>query len=350
MSFLKTALSAIKNEFAAIVEDGLVTDNQGYIDSGSYSINALVSGSIYGGFPSNRVSAIAGEPSTGKSFLCLSTCKIFLNGSPNANVIYFDTEASFTKDMLLDRGIDITRFAIIPVDTTDSFKIQCSQILDEYEKVPVKERPPLMIVLDSLGNLASTKEIIDTAEGKVVQDMTRGKSIRAAFRILTLKLGKLNVPMLVTNHTYATLELYSKQIMGGGQGLNFAASTICFLSKRKEKEGDEIIGNVVHVKLEKSRLTKEQQKIDTIINFSTGLDRYYGLLDLAVEAGIFKKVSTRIELPDGSKDFGSRIIKNPTKYFTQEVLDKIDAFCRTKFLYGNGIDSAQSELDSEVKV
>lgn len=352
MSFLKKALKSIKNEYASIVEDGLTTDNTGFIDSGSYVVNALLSGSIYGGWASNRCSAVAGESSTGKSFLALTTVRTFQEQNPTGEVVYFDSEAAFTKDMFVDRKIDTNRIAMVPVSSIDEFKFQALKILEEYEALDKNDRPPLLLILDSLGNLATNKEVNDASEGKSVVDMTRGRLIRSAFRVLTLKLGKLNVPLIVTNHTYSTMDQYNPQAMGG-VGLRYAASTIIMLSKRKERDSDRnVIGNIVHVKTDKSRLTREQLMVDTLIYFDTGMDRYYGLADLAVEFGIFKKVSTRIELPDGSKHFISQINKNPERFFTKEILDEIDSHCKAKFCYGKRSeedydleDSSEEDLD-----
>ena len=205
MSFLKKALKPLKNEYASMVEDGLTTDNTGFIDTGSYIVNAQFSGSIYGGFPSNKMTIIAGPSGVGKSFFALSTVKSFQDKYPTGEVAYFDSEAAFTKEMFENRGMDVSRIAMIPVSSVDDFKFQSLNLLDQYEAIPKDERPPLMLVLDSLGNLATVKEITDATEGKSVADMTRGKSIRSVFRVVTLKMGKLNVPLVCTNHTYACL-------------------------------------------------------------------------------------------------------------------------------------------------
>ena len=122
--------------------------------------------------------------------------------------------------------------------------------------------------------------------------------------------------------------------MGGGSGLKYAASSIIYLSKRKEKEGTEVIGNIIHCKNYKSRLTKENALVDVKLTYKHGLDKYYGLLELGEEAGIFKKVSTRFEMPDGTKVFGKTINDDPEKYFTKEVLNKIDEHAKRKFSYG----------------
>lgn len=346
MSFLKSALKNLKNEYASIVEDGLSTDNTGFIDLGSYIMNAQVSGSIYNGIPSNKLTVIAGPSGVGKSFFALAAVKQFMIDYPEGEVAYFDSEAAFTQEMFESREIDTSRIAMIPVSTLDEFKFQCLRVLNDYEAIPEKDRPRLMLVLDSLGNLATVKEMNDATEGKSVQDMSRGRAIRSLFRVITLKMGKLNVPMVCTNHTYATMDQYSPMAMGG-DGARYNCSVLLFLTKKKERDGERnVIGNIVHSHADKSRLTKEQTKVDTRIFFESGLDRYYGLVDLAVECGIWKKVSTKIELEDGRKFFQSVIEKSPEKYFNKEVLDAIDKYCPTKFCYGK--DELPAEDDEEL--
>jgi hypothetical protein len=176
----------------------------------------------------------------------------------------------------------------------------------------------------------------DTAEGKETRDMTRAQVLKAAFRVLTLKLGKADVPMVVTNHTYDVVgSMFPTKEMGGGSGLKYAASTIVYLSKKKEKEGTEVVGNIIHCKNAKSRLTIENKQVDVRLMYERGLDRYYGLLELAEKYGIFKKVSTRYELPDGTKIFGKSINNEPEKYFTEEIMQLLDKAASQEFKYGN---------------
>ena len=192
-----------------------------------------------------------------------------------------------------------------------------------------------MFVLDSLGMLSTTKEMEDTAEGKETRDMTRSQIVKAAFRVLTLKLGKAKVPMIMTNHTYDVIgSMFPQKEMGGGSGLKYAASNIVYLSKRKEKDGKEVIGNIIHCKNYKSRLTKENALIDVRLTYKDGLDKYYGLLELAIKHNIFKSVSTRIELPDGTKQYAKTINNEPDKFFTKAILNKIDEAAKKEFLYG----------------
>ena len=335
--FLKDIIKETGNEYAGLVSDGIDSaDVTSFIDTGSYSFNALLSGTIYGGMPSNKITAIAGEAATGKTFFALGICKAFLDKDPEAGIIYFESESAISKDMIETRGIDSKRMVIVPVATVQEFRAQSIKILDKYIEQPEKNRKPLMFVLDSLGMLSTTKEMEDTAAGKETRDMTRSQIVKSTFRVLTLKLGRANIPMIMTNHTYDVIgSMFPQKEMGGGSGLKYAASSIIYLSKRKDKEGTEVVGNIIHCKNFKSRLTKENAMIDVKLTYKTGLDKYYGLIELGEEAGVFKKVSTRYEMPDGSKVFGKNINDNPEKYFTKEVLDKIDETAKRKFLYGS---------------
>ena len=333
-NFLKNVIKETGNEFGTIAADGLTTaDVSGYVDTGSHIFNALVSGSIYRGIPQNKITAIAGESATGKTFFVLGVCKTFLEDNSDGNVIFFESESAITKDMIEDRGIDSSRMVILPVTTVQEFRYQSLAVLDAYEKDD--EQKPLLICLDSLGMLSTTKEIEDTEAGKETRDMTRAQIVKATFRVLTLKLGMLGVPVILTNHTYDVVgSMFPQKDMGGGSGLKYAASQIIYLSKKKEKDGTEVVGNIIHCKTYKSRLTKENQQVDVRLSYTKGLDRYYGLLELAIEAGIFQAVSTRIELPDGTKTFGKTINNDPEKYYTEEVMEKLDAFALKKFSYG----------------
>tara|TARA_Y100000310_G_C20662643_1_gene805635 strand:+ start:1179 stop:2201 length:1023 start_codon:yes stop_codon:yes gene_type:complete len=336
MDFLKKIIKETGNEYASIVAEGVTAgDIESFIDTGSYSFNALLSGSINGGLPSNKITALAGESATGKTFFVLGMVKHFLDANPEGGVLYFESESALTKSMIEDRGIDSTRMVIVPVTTVQEFRTQAIKIVDSYLEQPIEQRQPLFLALDSLGMLSTTKEVEDTTEGKETRDMTRAQIIKAAFRVLTLKLGRAKVPMVITNHTYDVVGSYvPMKEMGGGHGLKYAASTIIYLSKKKEKDGTEVVGNIVKCKIQKSRITKENTSVDVRIHYDKGLDKYYGLLDLAVKHGIFKQVSTRIELPDGTKQYGKTILNDPEKYFTEDVLKQIDEAAKKEFTYG----------------
>ena len=335
--FLKQIIKETGNEYASLVADGVEAgDVDTFIDTGSHIFNALLSGSIHGGIPSNKITALAGESATGKTFFVLGMVKHFLDSNSDAGVIYFESESALTKSMIEERGIDSERMIIMPVTTVQEFRTQALTVLDKYMEQDEADRKPIFMVLDSLGMLSTTKEVEDTADGKETRDMTRAQVLKAAFRVLTLKLGRAKVPMVITNHTYDVVGAYMPtKEMGGGSGLKYAASTIVYLSKKKDKEGTEVVGNIIHCKTQKSRLSKENMMVDVRLRYETGLDKYYGLLDLAVKHGIFKQVSTRIELPDGTKQYAKSIYNEPEKYFTDDVMSQLDEAAKREYSYGN---------------
>ena len=334
-SFFKDVIKEIDNDYAGLLSEGSVGDIGGYIDSGSYIFNALVSGSIYGGIPSNKVTAIAGESSTGKTFFCLGMVQSFLANDPDAGVIYFESESAISKQMIEERGIDSERMMLVPVTTVQEFRPQAIKILDKYLEQKAEDRKPLMFVLDSLGMLSTSKELQDSADGKDTRDMTRAQVVKAIFRVLTLKLGKANVPMVVTNHTYDVVGAYvPTKEMGGGSGLKYAASTIIYLSKSKEKDGKEVVGNIIKAKAAKSRLTKENSLVETRLFYDArGLDKYYGLLELGEKYGVFQRKGNRVVVGESSV-YPSVILADPEKYFTPEVMEQLDWAAGQEFKYG----------------
>ena len=192
--------------------------------------------------------------------------------------------------MVESRGVDSTRLVVMPVATVQEFRSQSIKVIDKYLEQPEDKRKPMMFVLDSLGMLSTTKEMEDTAAGKETRDMTRSQIVKSTFRVLTLKLGQANVPMIMTNHTYDVIgSMFPQKEMGGGSGLKYAASSIVYLGKRKEKDGTEVVGNIIHCKNYKSRLTKENAQIDVRLTYKKGLDRHYGLLELGEELVSLRK-------------------------------------------------------------
>jgi RecA/RadA recombinase len=330
---LKQFIKESGNEYASIVDEGVAAgDVNTYIDTGSYLFNGLLSGSLSGGLPSNKITALAGESATGKTYFALGIVKQFLDANPDAGVLYFESESAIPKELVESRGIDPKRMVILPVVTIQEFRTQAIKILDSY--LEQEEQKPLMMVLDSLGNLSTTKELEDTAAGAETRDMTRAQIIKACFRVLTLKLGRANVPLIVTNHTYDVIGAYMPtKEMGGGSGLKYAASSIIYLSKKKDKDGTEVVGNIIHCKNQKSRLTVENKMIDVRLGYQSGIDRYYGLLEFGEKHGVFKRSGNRYEI-DGKQLYGKSIYSEPEKYFTEEVMKQLEEAAKEEFLYG----------------
>jgi RecA/RadA recombinase len=332
MTFLKDIVKEIGGEYTQLASD--IVENETYVDTGSYIFNALVSGSIFGGVSGNKITAIAGETSTGKTFFSLAVVKNFLDNNPSGYCLYFDTEAAITRSLLESRGIDTTRLVIVNVVTVEEFRTKALKAVDLYMKKPEGERNPCMFVLDSLGMLSSNKEITDTLNDKEARDMTKSQLIKGAFRMLTLKLGQANIPMIVTNHTYDSMSMYEGKKMSGGSGLQYSSSTIIYLSKSKAKDGTEVVGNIIKAKTVKSRLSKENQEVEIRLYYDErGLDKYYGLLELGELGGMWKNVAGRYEM-DGKKLYAKDIFKNPEQYFTDEVMKKLDVIAKGEFMYG----------------
>ena len=258
-----------------------------------------------------------------------------MDSNPDGYCLYFDTEAAVNKPLLESRGIDLSRLVVVNVVTIEEFRSKALRAVDIYLKTPIENRKPCMFVLDSLGMLSTEKEIRDALDDKQVRDMTKSQLVKGAFRMLTLKLGQANIPLIVTNHTYDVIGSYvPTKEMGGGSGLKYAASTIIYLSKKKEKDGKEIIGNIIKAKTHKSRLSKENKQVEIRLYYDErGLDKYYGLLELGELGGMWKNVAGRYEM-NGKKIYGKEILKNPTEYFTDDIMEKLDGIAKEYFSYG----------------
>ena len=333
MDFLKEIVKEIGDEYTQIASD--IDETERFIDTGSFIFNGLISGSIFGGVSSNRITAIAGESSTGKTYFSLAVVKNFLDTNPDGYCLYFDTEAAVNKGLLESRGIDTTRLVVVNVVTIEEFRSKALRAVDIYLKTNEADRKPCMFVLDSLGMLSTEKEIRDALDDKQVRDMTKSQLVKGAFRMLTLKLGQANIPLIVTNHTYDVIGSYvPTKEMGGGSGLKYAASTIIYLGKKKEKDKTEVVGNIIKAKTVKSRLSRENQQVEIRLFYDErGLDKYYGLLELGETAGLWKNVAGRYEI-NGKKVYAKNIYSEPEKYFTEDVMIKLDETAQRVFSYG----------------
>lgn len=343
-------IKELGNDAAQTVIDGVYGDIEEYIDTGSYTFNAILSGTLFGGFPFSRITGFAGEEGTGKTFYALDIIKQFLKQNPKGFVFYFESENSLDKNLFLSRGIDPNRVYVIPVNTVEEFKTQCLKATNSYMEIEKSKRPKMLYVLDSLGMLSTIKEQTDSLEGKHVRDMTRAQVLRGAFRTLTLNLGAAGIPMIVTNHTYQVVGSYfPTKEMGGGGGMKYAASTIIFLAKKKDKDDKtkKVRGAIITATVKKGRLSRENCQVETRLFYDSGLDRYYGLLPLAEESGVFKKVSTKYEMPDGTTAFENAILAEPEKYFTQDVLEKIDEYVKREFQYHYALEDEGELPNSE---
>jgi RecA/RadA recombinase len=364
-------LGGISQKVGVDVEDSSNVKQVNFIGTGIYILNALLSKSILkGGIQGNRITAIAGPSSTGKSFLCYNICReAQMDGY---SVIYIDTEFSIQLEDMVNYGIDTSpeKLQLVRASKVEDIKMMLAQLLGELKdmKKDGHEVDKFMIVIDSAGQLASNKEVDDAKEGKLKADMTRAKAIKSLFRIINADLGYLDIPCLVTNHTYSDMGLFPKEVMSGGTGLVYSASTIVMLSKAKYKTGNENTdlslgqsGLVVTAKSEKNRLA-QPAKVKFLIDFEKGCNPYYYLEHFCTPEN-FDKVGIakgKMEVdkstgemtfkPGGTRWYVSHLGKSvfakdlhTSQVFTQEVLEALDPIIAKHFSYSSIEDAEELE-------
>lgn len=276
-SYLNDLVSETGNPFATVMTNDTLSKTTEYISTGSLALNGLISSDITKGIANNRTIALAGEESVGKTYICLSVAKEAIE--QGYLIIYFDSENSIEEDVLVNRGIDPSKVMHIPVDTVEDVRGQMAKIINAYNKTKDKSRPKLLMVLDSLGNLSTKKEIEDVEKDNDKKDMTRPAIIKSVFRILSRKLAQAKIPFVVTNHVYSSMDGYvQKKVLSGGSGLRYFASTILYLSKSLAKDEDKLKHGVyIRFHSVKNRLAKEERVVKCLLDYTTGLNKYYGL-------------------------------------------------------------------------
>lgn len=350
-SLFKALLKNVPASASLAVEGKSSAEFGKFIDTGSYTLNAALSGSLFGGMPDNKITVFAGESSTGKTYFIIGILKSWMEQNPKGVVVYFDTESAVTNQMLTDRGLDITRIIKVEPETIEQFRQSALAILDNYEES--KTTDPMIMVLDSLGNLSSVKEVQDVRDQKDTRDMTKAQLIRGTFRVLRLRLAKLSVPMIVSNHVYAVVGAYvPTKAISGGSGLIYVSDSIAMLSKSKDKDKDKnVIGSIVTVKMFKSRLSRENTESECRISYAGGLDKYYGLIDMGIAAGLIKNTAGRLTFPGSEKAvFASKVAEAPEEFFTEEFLAQLDEkFVKPNFSYGSmtTMHTSTNEKDEE---
>lgn len=348
----------MSNIFQSIVDElkdedtniagGSSAEFDAYMDTGCLALNALISGDIYNGLPNTKRLMFAGASSVGKTFLQLGIVSEHLEADPKNGVVLYDTESAITKSMLEDRGIDPDRVIIVDVQTIQRFRTHVLKFATAYVKMKAKDRPNILMVLDSLGNLSTEKEVADIESGKDVRDMTRSQLIRGAFRAITVPLARAKIPMIVTNHTYAGIGgLFPTEELSGGGGARYASDIIVMLTKAQDKDGNQsgpVVGNIITAKNFKNRFAKEKAAVKLRLRYESGLDKYYGLLEIAERGGILQKVAGKYIMRDGTKQFEKTIYKNPERWFTPEFLDEINVVVGQLFKYGGTLASRADDV------
>jgi RecA/RadA recombinase len=256
-----------KSDFSKITE---------WIDTGNYHLNAVFSGDLFGGIPNNRTICLAGDSGTGKTFLLLNMCREAQQ--KGYYIIYYDTEGAVDVDNIQNFGVDPEKFDHQPLSDLAKFRTSITTLTKKMMEAKEKgyKTPKIMVCLDSLGMLATTKEIDDAISGNTAADMTRAKTIRSLFRIITSDLTGLGIPFVFTNHTYASTGMFPTVNLSGGGGLIYSASVILALSKAQIKEGTVQTGIIVSVKTLKNRFGKPIP-IKFHIRWDKGMNRFIGM-------------------------------------------------------------------------
>jgi RecA/RadA recombinase len=321
--------SSIKE--SAILAKSKFFTNKDMISTSVPIINVALSGKLDGGLTPG-LTMWAGPSKHFKTAFSLLMAKSYLDKYPEAALLFYDSEFGTPQSYFDSFGIDTNRVLHTPLTDIEQLKFDVMGQLSELERTD-----KLIIIIDSIGNLASKKEVDDAMDGKSVADMTRAKQIKSLFRMVTPHLSMKDIPMVVVNHTYKTMELYSKDIVGGGTGSYYSADNIFIIGRQQEKEGTEVIGYNFIINVEKSRYVKEKSKIPVTVSFNGGISKWSGLLDIALESGHVIKPSngwySKVDKETGeieekkfrekdtdTKDFWIPILKQ--KSFQQFVEDK----------------------------
>lgn len=345
-----------------------------FISTGVYLLDACLSARmIGGGIPSSKIVGIIGESGSGKSYIAYSICKSAQKDG--YSIIFIDTEESIDLEDFPKYGVDnnIDKMRLIKTNKVEDINITLTQLLDELKesKIAGYEIPKIMIVLDSIGMLSSQKEKNDLISGNIKQDMTRAKALNAMFRSINSDLGFLNIPMICTNHSYLSQDLFPKEIAKGGMGLIYSASVLCYLSKSKLKDGSEDdmdlgqSGITVLLKTQKNRLAKPK-KIRFDISFVHGMNPYTGLdtflrpefFDrIGIACGkmeIDKKTGVMNFVPGGNRWYVSHLNKSVTtknlftpEIFTPEILEKLNPIVSDYFKFKSldEIEEVEKQFD-----
>jgi RecA/RadA recombinase len=282
-------------------------------------INVALSGRLDGGLTPG-VTMWAGPSKHFKTAFSLLMAKSYMDKYEDAALLFYDSEFGTPQSYFDSFGIDTNRVIHTPLTNVEELKFDIMQQLQGVER-----GDHLIIVIDSIGNLASKKEVEDALDGKSVGDMTRAKQMKSLFRMITPHLNLKDIPLVVVNHTYMEIGMFPKAIVGGGTGSYYSADNIFILGRQQEKEGTEVVGYNFIINVEKSRYVKEKSKIPVSVSFDGGISRWSGLLDIALESGHVIKPSngwySKVDLETGEvEDKKYRIKDTDTKDFWLPIL------------------------------
>jgi RecA/RadA recombinase len=295
-------------------------------------INIAFSGDVNGGF-SPGLTVISGESKTFKSMISLYALKAYQQKYPDSVCLFYDSEFGVTTAYLENFGIDTAKVLHIPVENVEQLKFDLVHKLES-----IKRKDNVFILLDSLGNLASKKEVDDAMDEKSVADMSRAKAIRSMLRIITPHLTMKDVPCFMINHVYQTIGMFATTVIPGGTAITYSANTVWVIGKSQIKDGKNVTGYQFTINIHKSRMVKEKSKFPFTVDMDTGIGKYSGLLEIAIESGHVVKPSNgwysntnTLELKHRAKDL--------QESFWVPILEDItfQEFVKRRYKYGNSI-------------
>jgi RecA/RadA recombinase len=338
--------STIKD--TAILADSKFFQKKDMIPTSIPAINIALSGKLDGGLTPG-LTMWAGPSKHFKTAFSLLMAKSYLDKYPDAALLFYDSEFGTPQSYFDSFGIDSKRVIHTPLTNIEQLKFDVMTQLEGVER-----SDHLIIIIDSIGNLASKKEVEDALEGKSVADMSRAKQIKSLFRMITPHLSLKDIPMIVVNHTYKTMELYSKDVVGGGTGSYYAADNIFILGRQQEKEGTEVVGYNFIINVEKSRYVREKSKIPVTVRHDGGISRWSGLLDMALESGHVIKPSngwySRVNKDTGEvEDQKFRAAQCDTKEFWLPILQStsFQEWVKTTYQVANGAILSDEDITKE---
>jgi RecA/RadA recombinase len=304
---------------SAILSKSKFFTNKDMITTSVPIINVALSGKLDGGLTPG-LTMWAGPSKHFKTAFSLLMAKSYLDKYKDAALLFYDSEFGTPQSYFDSFGIDTNRVLHTPLTDIEQLKHDVMQQLTQLER-----GDKLIIVIDSIGNLASKKEVDDAVEGKSVADMSRAKQVKSLFRMVTPHLNLKDIPMVVVNHTYMEIGMFPKAIVGGGTGSYYSADNIFIIGRQQEKEGTEVVGYNFIINVEKSRYVKEKSKIPVTVSFDGGISRWSGLLDIAVESGHVIKPSngwySKVDKETGEvEDKKYRLKDTDTKDFWMSII------------------------------
>ena len=340
--------STIKD--SAILSESKFFKKKDMIPTSVPIINVALSGRLDGGLTPG-ITMWAGPSKHFKTAFSLLMAKSYLDKYPDAALLFYDSEFGTPQSYFDTFGIDTSRVVHTPLTDVEQLKFDIMQQLQNVER-----GDHLIIVIDSIGNLASKKEVEDALEGKSAADMTRAKQMKSLFRMVTPHLNLKDIPLVVVNHTYMEIGLFPKAIVGGGTGAMYSADNVYILGRQQEKEGTEIVGYNFIINVEKSRYVKEKSKIPVSVTFEGGLSKWSGLLDVALESGHVIKPSngwySKVDLETGVvEDKKYRIKDTDSKDFWLPILTSktFYDFIKNKYSIGQGEVMMRDDLDEALE-